>query len=67
MSTYMDVVRIWMVGEDMKSMVKLYRWCLKASPGVRRSTCTGVCYAESGCVPLKDIVGLKQNSFFRSM
>ncbi len=51
----------------MKAMLKLYNWCLKTLLGVRRSTCNDVCYLESGYKPLKDLVGLKQYTFFRNM
>ena len=66
MSTLLYGCESW-VGADMKPMLKLYNWCLKTLLGVRRSTCNDVCYVESGYMPLKDLVGLKQNTFFRSM
>ena len=55
------------IGADLKSMVKLYNWCLKRLLGVRKLTCNDVCFVESGYPPFKDLIKYRQHKFFHSM
>ena len=52
---------------DMSPITKLYNWALKELLGVRLSTCNDLCYIESGCPPVKDLIKSKQRKFFKQM
>ena len=52
------------VGADFKPVIKLYNWSLKQLLGVRRTTANLVCYAESGYLPLPELLKMKQHKFF---
>ena len=47
---------------DMKPMVELDNWCLKKLLlGVRKCTCSDICYVESGYLALPDLVKYRQH------
>ena len=52
---------------DISPITKLYNWALKELLGVRLSTCNDLCYIESGCPPVKDLIRYKQRKFFKQM
>ncbi len=61
----MAVSRGW--GADLKPIIKLYKWSIKALLGVRKSIPNDTCYAEAGFPSLPDLVRQKQHKFFTKM
>lgn len=55
------------IGADLRPVVKLYNWAMKALLGVRKTTPNIVCYAELGYPTLPDLVRLRQHKFLNNM
>ena len=52
---------------DIKPLIKLYHWALKALLGVRKNTSNLCCYAEIGYLHLKDLLQYRQHKFFHNL
>ena len=52
---------------DIKPVIKLYHWAMKALLGVRKNTSNLVCYAELGYPTLLDLIQHKQHKFFHKL
>ena len=63
LSPFLNGCESW-VGPDDKPMIKLYNWCLKRLLRVKKSTCNGVIYIESGYPPLQDFIKYRQHFLY---
>ena len=66
MSSFLYACESWL-NADLKPVVKMYNWALKQILGVRKTTCSDVCYIESGCPPIEALVKDKQYKYFRKV
>ena len=55
------------VGNDLKPIIKLYRWSVKQQLGVRKSTCDNLSLVKLGYPSLKAFVTSKKRKFFSKM
>ena len=66
MSTILYGCESWL-NADLKPIIKMYNWCIKELLGVKKTTCTDLCYVEGGFTSLKSLIEYKQHRFFRNI
>ena len=66
LSTILYGCESWLNG-NIKPVTKVYNWALKQLLGVRITTCSDVCYIESGYSSVQSVIKDKQRIFFTKM